>query len=406
MTHACEWASSFSHDERQSVDDRKTAVLAAGDHTSRLEVQPDGSVRIKGFSLASQLLRRGGTRQAGFNAALIERFPQKNLSILFKDGEEHRLQRSAVARFFAPKVVTERYRRLMTDLSVRLVANFRTTRRAKLDDMSLTLSVAVAAEIVGVTESILPGLGWRLSRFFALEAPEAGARLSTAAYIVRAQINLLAVYIFDVRPAIRARRRARREDLISHLIDQGWSDLDILTECVTYATAGMSTTREFIVVAGWHLLERDDLRRRFLASDEAGRGVILEEIIRLEPPVGTLFRRTNVAVTLNDEGRDAEIPADTVVAIDIRGVNADERAAGVCPFRLDPDRGDRGPASHMSFGDGAHKCPGASVALQETSIFLDHLLRVPGIKLATAPTQSWNSMTMGYVLRDAVLTAD
>lgn len=405
MTRSCEWDPSPSSDEGQSVDDRKTAALAAADDTSRITRQADGSLKINGFSLASQLLRRGGTRQAGFNAALVERFPQKNLSVLFKEGEAHRLQRSAVARFFAPKVVTERYRRLMTDLSCRLVANFKVKRRAKLDDMSLTLSVAVAAEIVGVTESVLPGIGWRLNRFFALEAPKAGARLSTAAYIVRAQINLLMVYLLDVRPAIRARRRARREDLISHLIDQGWSDLDILTECVTYATAGMSTTREFIIVAAWHLLERDDLRQRFLEANETGRSLILEEILRLEPPVGTLFRRTNVALTLDDDGRTAEIPADTVVAIDIRGVNSDVRAAGVCPHRLDPDRGARGPANHMSFGDGAHKCPGASVALQETSIFLDQLLRLPGIKLVGVPTLGWNTMTMGYVLRNAVLTA-
>ncbi|WP_246725103.1 cytochrome P450 [Beijerinckia sp. L45] len=352
------------------------------------------------------MLRRGGTRQAGFNAALVERFPQKNLSVLFKEGDAHRLQRSAVARFFAPKVVSERYRRLMTDLSVRLVARFKTRRRARLDDMSLTLSVAVAAEIVGVTESVLPGLGWRLNRFFALEAPSLDARFSTAAYIVRAQVNLLAVYLLDVRPAIRARRRDRREDLISHLIDQGWSDLDILTECVTYATAGMSTTREFIIVAAWHLLERGDLRRRFLESDETGRCVILEEILRLEPPVGTIFRRTNVAVTLDDDGRKTDIPADTVVAIDIRGVNADEGVVGGCPHRLDPDRAKRGPSGHMSFGDGAHKCPGASVALQETSIFLDHLLRVPGVTLASAPKLSWNTMTMGYVLRRVILTAE
>jgi cytochrome P450 len=405
MTRSCEWDLSSSSDEGQSLDERKTAALAPTNRAARIQGQPDGSVLINGFSLASQLLRRGGTRQAGFNAAMVERFPQKNLSVLFKEGDEHRLQRSAVARFFAPRVVTERYRRLMTDLSARLVAGFKAKRRAKLDDMSLTLSVAVAAEIVGVTESLVPGMGWRLNGFFALEAPKAGAWFSTAVYIVRAQLNLLAVYLLDVRPAIRARRRAPREDLISHLIGQKWSDLDILTECVTYATAGMSTTREFIIVAAWHLLERDDLRHRFLDADKLGRNLILEEILRLEPPVGTLLRRTNVAVTLDDDGRETEIPADTLVAIDIRGVNSDARAAGVCPHRLDPDRGTRGPANHMSFGDGAHKCPGASVALQETSIFLDHLLRVPGIKLATEPTLSWNTMTMGYVLRDAVLTA-
>jgi cytochrome P450 len=406
MTMVCRRHDVIASIEGQGDDERKTAAQMGADASSAFEHRPDGSIAISGFHLASQLLRRGDTRQAGFNADLVERFPQKNLSVLFKEGDEHRLQRSAVARFFAPKVVTERYRRLMTDMSVGLVGQLKATRRANLDDMSLALSVAVAAEIVGLTDSRLPGLGNRLNRFFAMEAPKSKRWLSTFAYIVRAQINLMLVYWLDVRPAIRARRRTRREDLISHLIDQKWSALDILTECVTYGTAGMSTTREFIVVAAWHLLDRDDLRRRFLVAGEPGRTKILEEILRLEPPVGTLYRRTNVAITLDDNGREATIPANTVVAIDVRGVNADARAAGGCPHRLDPDRGTHGPASHMSFGDGAHKCPGASVALQETSIFLDHLLRVPGIRLASVPTLGWNTMTMGYVLRGAVLIAD
>ncbi|MEJ0092232.1 MAG: cytochrome P450 [Methylocella sp.] len=395
-----------SHVDRSASDERKTANLAGADHGPALERQADGSVRICSFELASQLLRSGCVRQAGFNAELVARLPQKNVSVLFKDGDEHRRQRSAVARFFAPAVVVERYRRVMTEMSVRLVDQLRQRRRAALDDMSLDLSVAVAAEIVGLTDSLCAGLGKRLNRFFTMESPAKVGSFRGAAYVARAQLHLLLVYLLDVRPAIRSRRRSRREDLISHLIEQGWSNFDILTECVTYGTAGMSTTREFIVIAAWHLLEREDLRRRFLSTDDQGRSDILEEILRLEPAVGTLFRRTNVALTLNDRGRTEEIPSDTLVAIDVRGVNSDQTAAGACPHQLDPDRRRRGPAAHMSFGDGPHRCPGASVALQETSVFLDHLLRVPGIRLVCAPEISWNGVTMGYVLRGAILALD
>ena len=71
-----------------------------------------------------------------------------------------------------------------------------------------------------------------------------------------------------MRPAIAARRGARRDDIISHLLDQSYSDKAILIECMTYAAAGMVTTREFIVMAAWHLLERETLRARFLAGGE------------------------------------------------------------------------------------------------------------------------------------------
>jgi cytochrome P450 len=380
------------------LDERKTAELTASNRGCPLDHRADGSIGVNSYALASQILRSGNTKQAGFNAKMVELFPQKNKSVLFKEGNGHRLQRLAAARFFAPKVVTERYRRLMSDLSIRLVERLKRDRKATLDDMSLELSVAVAAEIVGLTESIAPGMGKRLNRMFDLEAPVGGNWFAIALYIFRAQANLLMVFLLDVLPAIRSRRRHPREDLISHLLEQKWSTLDLLTECVTYSTAGMSTTREFIVVAAWHLLEREDLRQRFLAGEESGRIAVLEEILRLEPPVGTLFRKSTGPLTLDGE----HVEAGTLLAIDVRAVNADETVAGACPHRLDPDR----KAAHMSFGDGHHKCPGLSVALQETAIFLNELLPVPGLRLAQTPVMGWNTMTMGYVLRKALLTVD
>ena len=49
--------------------------------------------------------------------------------------------------------------------------------------------------------------------------------------------------------AVRSRRRNPRRDIISHLLEQGYNQADILVECVTYGTAGMVTTREFITMA-------------------------------------------------------------------------------------------------------------------------------------------------------------
>ncbi len=44
--------------------------------------------------------------------------------------------------------------------------------------------------------------------------------------------------------------------MISHCLEMGYSDKAILVECMTYATAGMLTTREFIVMVAWYMLER------------------------------------------------------------------------------------------------------------------------------------------------------
>ena len=48
---------------------------------------------------------------------------------------------------------------------------------------------------------------------------------------------------------IHTRRHQPQEDVISYLIEKGYRNREILTECVTYAAAGMVTTREFICVA-------------------------------------------------------------------------------------------------------------------------------------------------------------
>jgi len=84
----------------------------------------------------------------------------------------------------------------------------------------------------------------------------------------------------------------------------------------------------------------------------------------------------------------------------------DPVAAGTCPHSLDPDRriqDRRLPGSLMSFGDGPHSCPGAAVALQESAIFLDHLFRVPGIRLAQMPTITSNPLVESYELRGAIV---
>lgn len=386
--------------------DRKSGVCPSSSVWGESVVHLDRNhVRVTGFAPARRLLRGEGLRQAGFKAELLERIRGRaRMAVLFQEGEAHQAQRIATARFFAPSVVDTRYRGVMTTLSDSLVASLREQGQGLLDDMSLALAVAVAAEIIGLTDSDRDQMSRRLDLLLSQKAPNTGP-LSTAMRLAKSQWRVWEFYRRDVAPAISARRVRPREDLISHLLGQGYSNREILRECLMYGTAGMATTREFIVMAGWYLLERADLRDQFLAGDEPRRIALLEEILRLEPVVGSLYRRAEKNITLDDDGRSVWIPQGTLVEIDVRAVNADAVVAGDCPHRLNPDRapGDKTSASGISFGDGRHRCPGASVALQESAIFLDRLLRVPGIRLERAPTVRWNPVICSYELRDARL---
>jgi cytochrome P450 len=88
--------------------------------------------------------------------------------------------------------------------------------------------------------------------------------------------------------------------------------------------------------------------------------------------------------------------------MDIRAANADPVAAGECPYQLIPRR--EAAKASMSFGDGNHRCPGGAVAMQETAIFLEKLFQIPGLRLEKGPVLAWNALTVGYELRDAILT--
>jgi cytochrome P450 len=382
-------------------DDRKSARLAA----QRLRPDPGAQV-VGSFAFGREILRSSAMKQAADIG--VERFDLSDPAttpVIFLDGEAHRRKRSAIAKFFTPKAVSTQYRQVMERVADALLGNMQANGGARLDVVSFELAVTVAAEIVGLTNSNEAAMARRIASAFASGTALRRNGLERAAGGAAAALKTLLFFYRDVRPAIRARRRTRREDVISQLLDQGASDKAILMECMVYASAGMVTTREFIVMAAWHLFERDDLRERFGSGGEEAQLAILEEILRLEPVAGLLYRRATEDIAGTEGG---DVDAGALLIIDVRAANGDEAATGACPYKLDPDRSSRSKAtgSYLSFGDGPHRCPGAQVALHETRVFLDRLMRLPGVRLVHEPVMSWNDALMSYELRGAVVACD
>ena len=380
-------------------DDRKSARLAAE------RVAPEPGAQVTGsFLFAREILRSGAMWQGGVGADQFAADDPAHLPVFYLDGEPHRRKRAEIARFFTPTAIATRYREVMERATDALLAQLRTDGRGVLDRISFQLAVDVAADIVGLTNSDPAGMASRI-RATLSSGLARGANPVTRLWLgVLRQYHGLSFFLRDVRPAIAARRTTRGHDVISHLLDEGYSNKAILIECMTYAAAGMVPTREFIVMAAWHLFERDDLRQRFLTGDEDDQLAILDEILRLEPVASMLHRRAAEA-TPSTAGT---IAADTLIAIDIRAANCDESVVGECPHQIDPDRAKRMAVtgSHLSFGDGRHRCPGAQVALHETRVFLDRLFRLPGLRLDREPTLHWCDELTSYELRDAIVACD
>lgn len=360
---------------------------------------------------ARQVLRaRHATTQAGFTAEAIPQGFLKNHPILFSDGPLHDEQRSKVARFFAPKIVATRYQELMDTAAEAVVADAEAAGVFDLDELSLYFTVEVTAEVVGLTNSSIKPMSRRLVRFFnqpAFDITRKDLGRTNKQWMQAALNGLWPVVRFwfaDVRPAIRSRRRAPQEDVISHLISEGYGNMDILVEATTYGTAGMVTTREYICMAAWHLLRHDALRARYLVAGEKERHAILHEIIRLEPVVGHIYRRARADIEITDGDDSFTIEKDDLIDLYIRHTNADPEAVGDEPLNLCPGRDlPRGVnETVMSFGDGAHKCPGQHLAISESDALLRRLL-ARDVSIIREPTMGWDELISGYMLRGFAL---
>ncbi len=376
-----------------------------------VERDASGTWHVYGFEAARAILRGGNTKQAGFDAEVVEWFSRgKHMPILFLEGKLHQEQRRRAARFFTPKAVSTTHRQVIERLTDALIAEVRRKKQADVSYLSLTLAVRVAAEVVGLTNSRLPGMAKRLEMFFKEQWAIDRSRNPLALLRTLWRHRHMAVFFFlDVQPAIQARRRKPQEDVISHLLAQGYNEREILTECLTYAAAGMATTREFISLAAWYLLEHPALCARYLEASEEERYAILHELLRLEPIVGDLYRQTTADLPIESNGTPIVIPQGARIRIHIHGTNTDEAVVGEQPLALCPGRalnGENIPPMLMSFGDGHHRCPGAYLAIQETDILLQRLLALDGVRIERPPSMTWNELVTGYELRKFMIAVD
>jgi len=394
--------------DTNTLSHRRTTIER---HPQPIHKDEEGVWHINNYSLAKQVLRENDLmRQAGFSAEFIDTNQNpllKNPPVLFAWGDVHKQQRRAIARFFTPQATKAKHQPRMQEYTDALIAQLKTAGQLELGTLTMKLAADVACDVVGLTNSDVVKRNKRIEQIITeaggnvLKAENGGILTRVWASIV-AQWYTAKFYFFDVRPAISVRKKERQEDVISHLIDEGYSGLEILVECITYATAGMATTREFILLAAWHMLENDALKSQYLAAEESERHQILEEILRVEPIVTRLYRRTVEPFQVGD----VTIPAGAKIALHIEEINVDEEMVGeastaVCPMRAMPS----GVLPHvLSFGDGHHRCPGAAVAIIETDVFLRELMRLPNLKLVSEPRVEFDALIESRNVRNFVVS--
>jgi cytochrome P450 len=261
-----------------------------------------------------------------------------------------------------------------------------------LNKMTARMAMAVAADVVGLTNSDRGKMAERLDKIlhadmnFGVKTPKQWWRY------LRVQWNMLQFYRHDVRPAIQQRKRTPTSDVISHLVSKNRSGTEILIECITYGAAGMVTTQEFICLAAWQMLQNQSLRQEDLNGGQEERYFILHELLRLDPVVEHLLRRASNDLTVGANGSAVTIPKDALIDLHLNEINADARTAGAEPLVINPHRALEKNVSRslMGFGSGPHRCVGEFVALAESDVFLCRLLAIQGLDIVKEPTVTRN----------------
>jgi cytochrome P450 len=148
-----------------------------------------------------------------------------------------------------------------------------------------------------------------------------------------------------------------RDDRQLELADAG----RVTREVATYLQGGTHTSAQTLVNAVDLLFQSEDssgLIER-AAGDLAFAQRIVHETLRLRPTTPKMRRRAVAPTTV--AGR--AIPTDAVVVLDALAGNRDPRLFGADPDAFDPDRAIDPSVARwgLSFGAGAHQCPGRSV---------------------------------------------
>ena len=333
-----------------------TGPIDLGEGADLADPTKPAPVTVFGFDEVVQVLRDHETYSSVVYADVMGTVMGR--TILEMDEPEHRPIRSLVAGSFRSKMLERWEEELVAVVVNELVDAFIGRGRADLvREVTFNFPVQVIARILGLPRSDYPRFQrWALELTSVAANWERGMAASAA----------LRDYFADV---MADRRATPGDDLISDLVraeveGQHLSDEEIYSFLRLLLPAGVETTYRATGSLLFALLED---RRQFdaLYADRSLYPQAFEEVVRWEPPVTVILRRTTRDTVL--AGVPIEEGAD--VALLIGAANRDERKY------TDPDRFDmfRQQRQHVGFGFGVHVCLGMHLARMESRIAINTL---------------------------------
>jgi len=296
-----------------------------------------------------------------------DRLVTDTMPFIDQDPPGHDRLRREVTRFFGPPdspgLVTGQEPEIRRQIGILIDAFPESGEIDLVDDFAYPLPVAVICGLLGVPQGDEPQFqGWAEAAVGGIDAAHLEDSEQAAK---RRQEGLLALFGY-LGELVKKHRGHPDGSMLSGLAnDHGpaaMSDTELQVTGMLLLIAGHETTVNLITNGMLTLLRNPDTFAR-LRREPAWVIPVVEELLRLEPPVQYLPNRAALAdITIDG----TLIPKGSGLTLLIAAANRDpDRFTD--PDRFDPDRPDN---QHLGFGSGLHYCFGAPLARLEVHLAL------------------------------------
>jgi cytochrome P450 family 150 subfamily A5 len=287
------------------------------------------------------------------------------------DQPEHAAYRGLMMRLITPRRLKEN-EDFMRRMAERYLDSFVDSGRCEfVEDYAHPLSLLVVADFLGVPEE---DHDWFRRGF---EAPKPLGSLGGDTY----DGSHLSFLEESFTKYVEDRRREPRDDALTKLALATFPDGslpevgDVVKMASLIFAAGQGTTVHLLGMAMVFLAENPELQEELRANHDRIPD-FLEEVLRLESPVKTIFRLARRPTSIGG----VEIPAGATVMMLNGAANRDPHRFEN-PAELHPDRPNA--KEHLAFGRGTHACPGGPLSRAEGRVSLEVLLaRMKDIRLS------------------------
>jgi cytochrome P450 len=300
-----------------------------------------------------------------------------DLSMIAREPPAHTRLRALVNRAFVSRNI-ERLRPRVTELANTLIDEFEERRQADLIAAFATpIPVTLIAELLGVPAEEGPLLvDWSHS-MVAMYTPSRDRAVEDAA------VAATEAFVAFLKRHVAERRRAPRDDLISHLIaaeaaGDRLSEDELVAGCIQLLNAGHEATVHSIGNAVKAILESGLDPAQLFATPESTAATV-EESLRFDPPLHFFDRYALEQVEVDG----VRLRKGEKLGLILAAANRDP-ARWENPDCFEPRRA---PLPHIAFGAGIHFCIGAPLARLELQASLPVLFRrLGGLRKGSAPS--------------------